>query len=34
VLEQHLAVNLFGPWSLTQAFLPLLTRSQGAIVGR
>ena len=22
VLEQHLAVNLFGPWSLTQAFLP------------
>src|SRR5919109_776037 len=32
VLEQHLAVNLFGPWSLTQALLPLLTRSQGAIV--
>jgi NAD(P)-dependent dehydrogenase (short-subunit alcohol dehydrogenase family) len=32
VLEQHLAVNLFGPWSLTQAFLPLLTRSHGAIV--
>ena len=32
VLEQHLAVNLFGPWSVTQAFLPLLTRSHGAIV--
>ena len=32
VLEQHLAVNLFGPWSLTQAFLPLLTRSHGAVV--
>src|SRR5216684_4228603 len=32
VLEQHLAVNLFGPYSVIQAFLPLLTRSQGAIV--
>jgi NAD(P)-dependent dehydrogenase (short-subunit alcohol dehydrogenase family) len=32
VLEQHLAVNLFGPWNLTQAFLSLLTRSRGAIV--
>jgi NAD(P)-dependent dehydrogenase (short-subunit alcohol dehydrogenase family) len=32
VLEQHLAVNLFGPWSLTQAFLPALTRSTGAVV--
>jgi NAD(P)-dependent dehydrogenase (short-subunit alcohol dehydrogenase family) len=31
-LEQHLAVNLFGPYSMTQAFLPLLTRSRGAIV--
>ncbi len=31
VLEQHLAVNLFGPYDVTQAFLPLLTRSQGAI---
>jgi NAD(P)-dependent dehydrogenase (short-subunit alcohol dehydrogenase family) len=30
-LEQHLAVNLFGTYSVTQAFLPLLTRSQGAI---
>jgi len=32
VLERHLAVNLFGPYSVIQAFLPLLTRSQGAIV--
>jgi NAD(P)-dependent dehydrogenase (short-subunit alcohol dehydrogenase family) len=32
MLEEHLAVNLFGPWAVTQAFLPLLTRSQGAIV--
>ncbi len=32
VLEQHLAVNLFGPYAVTQAFLPLLTRSRGAIV--
>jgi len=32
VLEQHLAVNLFGPWRLTQAFLPLLTRTHGAVV--
>lgn len=32
VLEQHLAVNLFGSYSVTQAFLPLLTRSRGAIV--
>jgi NAD(P)-dependent dehydrogenase (short-subunit alcohol dehydrogenase family) len=32
MLEQHLAVNLFGPYSVIQAFLPLLTRSQGAIV--
>src|SRR5258708_38079758 len=31
-LEQHLAVNLFGPYGGTQAFLPLLTRSRGAIV--
>ncbi len=31
-LEQSLAVNLFGPWAVTQAFLPLLTRSRGAIV--
>jgi NAD(P)-dependent dehydrogenase (short-subunit alcohol dehydrogenase family) len=32
VLERHLAVNLFGPYSVTQAFLPLLTHSRGAIV--
>lgn len=31
-LESHLAVNLFGTYSVTQAFLPLLTRSGGAIV--
>ena len=31
-LEQHLAVNLFGTYGVTQAFLPLLTLSRGAIV--
>ena len=31
-LERHLAVNLFGTHSVTQAFLPHLTRSRGAIV--
>jgi NAD(P)-dependent dehydrogenase (short-subunit alcohol dehydrogenase family) len=31
-IERHLAVNLFGPLAVTQAFLPLLTRSRGAIV--
>src|SRR6202165_907644 len=31
-LERHLAVNLFGTYGVTQAFIPLLTRSQGAIV--
>jgi NAD(P)-dependent dehydrogenase (short-subunit alcohol dehydrogenase family) len=31
-LEQHLAVNLFGTYGVTRAFLPLLTRSRGAIV--
>jgi NAD(P)-dependent dehydrogenase (short-subunit alcohol dehydrogenase family) len=31
-LEQHLAVNLFGTYGVTQAFLPLLTQSRGAIV--
>jgi NAD(P)-dependent dehydrogenase (short-subunit alcohol dehydrogenase family) len=30
-LERHLAVNLFGTYGVTQAFLPLLTRSHGAI---
>jgi NAD(P)-dependent dehydrogenase (short-subunit alcohol dehydrogenase family) len=32
VIEQHLAVNLLGPLHVTQAFLPLLKRSKGAIV--
>ena len=31
-IERHLAVNLFGTYGVTQAFLPLLTRSRGAIV--
>src|SRR5256884_4344355 len=31
-LEQHLAVNFFGTYAVTQAFLPLLTRSKGTIV--
>jgi len=31
-LERHLAVNLFGPYGVIQAFLPQLTRSRGAIV--
>jgi NAD(P)-dependent dehydrogenase (short-subunit alcohol dehydrogenase family) len=26
-LERHLAVNLFGTWGVTEAFLPLLTRT-------
>jgi NAD(P)-dependent dehydrogenase (short-subunit alcohol dehydrogenase family) len=32
VIEQHLAVNLFGVLKVTRAFLPLLRRSKGAIV--
>ena len=32
VLEQHLAVNFLGLLKVTQTFLPLLKRSQGAIV--
>ena len=32
ILERHLAVNLFGTHGVTHAFLPLLTRSRGAIV--
>jgi NAD(P)-dependent dehydrogenase (short-subunit alcohol dehydrogenase family) len=32
VLEQHLAVNLFGAYGVTQAFLPLLAGSRGVIV--
>jgi len=31
-LERHLAVNLFGTYSVTQAFLPHLIRSGGAVV--
>lgn len=31
-IEAHLDVNLFGTWGVTQAFLPMLTRSRGAIV--
>jgi NAD(P)-dependent dehydrogenase (short-subunit alcohol dehydrogenase family) len=31
-LERQLAVNLFGPYSVILAFLPLLARSKGAIV--
>jgi NAD(P)-dependent dehydrogenase (short-subunit alcohol dehydrogenase family) len=31
-LERQLAINLFGPYDVTRAFLPLLTRSRGAIV--
>jgi NAD(P)-dependent dehydrogenase (short-subunit alcohol dehydrogenase family) len=31
-LERHLAVNLFGTYDVTHAFLPLLARSRGAIV--
>jgi NAD(P)-dependent dehydrogenase (short-subunit alcohol dehydrogenase family) len=30
--RQPLAVNLFGPYRMTQEFLPALTRSRGAIV--
>jgi NAD(P)-dependent dehydrogenase (short-subunit alcohol dehydrogenase family) len=32
VLERHLAVNLFGTHRVTQAFLPLLTGTGGAVV--
>jgi len=32
MLEEHLAVTFYGPWGVTQALLPLLTRSKGAIV--
>jgi NAD(P)-dependent dehydrogenase (short-subunit alcohol dehydrogenase family) len=31
-LEAHLAVNLFGPYDMIQAFLPALINSQGAVV--
>jgi NAD(P)-dependent dehydrogenase (short-subunit alcohol dehydrogenase family) len=32
VLEQHLAVNVFGASAVTQAFVPALTRAHGAVV--
>ena len=32
IIQQHLAVNLFGPLNMTRAFLPQLKRSQGAVV--
>ncbi|MER7249125.1 SDR family NAD(P)-dependent oxidoreductase [Kribbella sp. NPDC000426] len=32
LLEQHLAVNLFGPHAMASAFLPQLIESRGAIV--
>jgi NAD(P)-dependent dehydrogenase (short-subunit alcohol dehydrogenase family) len=32
MIERHLAVNLFGMYGLTQAFMPHLIRSKGAIV--
>jgi NAD(P)-dependent dehydrogenase (short-subunit alcohol dehydrogenase family) len=32
VIEQHLAVNLFGSLNVSRAFLPLLKRSKGTIV--
>lgn len=32
ILEQQLAVNFFGTYDMTKAFLPLLIRSRGAIV--
>ena len=32
VLERHLAVNLFGTHAVTQAFLPMLIRSGGAVI--
>src|SRR5438445_1999881 len=31
-LEQSLAINLYGPYGVTKAFLPLLTGSRGAII--
>ncbi len=32
VLDRHLAVNLFGTYAVTQAFVPLLARTHGAVV--
>jgi NAD(P)-dependent dehydrogenase (short-subunit alcohol dehydrogenase family) len=32
LLERHLEVNFYGPYEVTRTFLPLLTRSKGAVV--
>jgi NAD(P)-dependent dehydrogenase (short-subunit alcohol dehydrogenase family) len=32
LIERHLAINLLGPYDISRAVLPLLTRSRGAIV--
>ncbi|MHA4809092.1 SDR family NAD(P)-dependent oxidoreductase [Flavitalea flava] len=32
MINRHFAVNLFGTYDVTKAFLPLLLRSQGAVV--
>jgi NAD(P)-dependent dehydrogenase (short-subunit alcohol dehydrogenase family) len=32
IVEQAMAVNFFGPYALTQAFMPQLVRSKGALV--
>lgn len=32
LIEQHLAVNLFGPFNVTRAFMPQLKRSKGAVL--
>ncbi|WP_242660914.1 SDR family NAD(P)-dependent oxidoreductase [Mycobacterium alsense] len=32
LLERHLAVNLFGTYAVTRAFLPALIRSRGAVI--
>jgi len=32
MFEQHFAVNLFGTWGVTEAFLPSLISSSGAVV--
>jgi NAD(P)-dependent dehydrogenase (short-subunit alcohol dehydrogenase family) len=32
MIERHVAVNLYGPYALVQAFLPSLIRNKGAIV--
>jgi NAD(P)-dependent dehydrogenase (short-subunit alcohol dehydrogenase family) len=32
MINQHFAVNFFGPYDMVQAFLPLLVRAKGAII--